>query len=289
MIKTILLTISLIISLQASSYWDQALKSANSVWEKTKDVSSDTLEKTKEVSSDTWEQTKKYSHKGKNRTIEQSVIHGLNALVDTSKIKIEDFSIDDKTDKITMTIMLDGEDHELNIKLDNFDWGVSKDEKYIVFKNIDLSLDIEWLDYLLHDTIKRDNGYYVVNNSASTYSMLYTIKSPVKVDWTAKDKHKFDWVYYQYDKDYINLTKFDIIKSEQIKIKAKLKGSMKDLVLDISHYNLMSAQHRKYIVLKDIKFKTCSKPWIQSLIHQQDDMIILDFIPKVWTLFGGAL
>ena len=47
---------------------------------------------------------KEYSEQGKNVFIEQTLLNGINALVDNTKIKINSFDIDDETDAIKIDI-----------------------------------------------------------------------------------------------------------------------------------------------------------------------------------------
>ncbi len=282
-------------SLQADSLWDSATQSASSLWEKTKQVSSDTFDKTKQITSDTleqtkqitsktWDKTKEYSHKGKNRVLEQTLSNGINALVDTSKIKIESFDINDTTDCIDAVIALQGESQKLKIKIKNFQWSVSKDEQYIIVHHLDMDINIGWIRYLITDMIKRDGENLVLPYQASTYSLLYAIKDNVPFDKELHLYQNFDFVNYPYDKNYVDI-KYFIVKNGEISVNVVLKDSEQPFVCVISDYKFNTANKKTLIVLRNLKFEKCTKPWIQSIIEKQGNQVQFVYSDKLYGLF----
>lgn len=262
-IYLILLLLNLTL-LAGESYWDIATKSANSLWDK----------------------TKQYTHQGKNIAIEKTVLNGINAITDNSKIKVEYFGIDDRTNYIDMVVFLKGEDKKLNIKVKDFSWGISTDKQFIVFENLDISLDITWLNYLLIDKIKRDGGRLVIPNKTSTFSLLYAVKPNIKIEKELPKKEHFDVVYYEYNKDFFHINKFEV-KNHNISTNISIKGSKNNILCSVSNYTLRTANRKNIIVLQDIKFQKCNKPWIQSVIEKQNNEVHFDFNWRLYILFGG--
>jgi len=67
---------------------------------------------------------KEYSTQGKNVLIEQTLLNGINTLVDNKKIKINSFDIKDKTNEIKINVFLEGEDTPLDIDIKKFKWEI---------------------------------------------------------------------------------------------------------------------------------------------------------------------
>jgi hypothetical protein len=285
---SILLTTSYLYA-QEESYWDKVSSGTSSLWGKTKEYGEKAFDTTKEYSSDTWEQTKKYSHQGKNMFIEKTLLHGINALTDNTKIKINKFEIDNKTNVINMAIYLNGEDKELNIEIKNFTWGITENKEDIVFEDLDISLDIEWLDYLLKDSIKRAGGYLIVPNKASTFSLLYSIKPDIKLTKNiTKKEDKFDFVYYKYDENYFKINQFKV-KDKHITTDIRVKGSTEHILCNIKSFDIQTANKKTILAIRNIKFAHCNKPWIQSFIENQNNELYVDFTDKLYSLFKGDI
>ena len=151
---------------------------------------------------------KEYSNQGKNILIEQTLLNGINGLVDTDKIKVKLFDIDDKTDAIKVVLFLKGEDKELQIDIKKFDWGVTEDKKYIVFENLDILLNIPWMQYIVKDMAKRDNGYIKVPHTVALFSLLYSIKPNIDSTYVYRKKKDFDLIKYPYDKNFVQIEHF---------------------------------------------------------------------------------
>lgn len=240
---------------------------------------------TVEISKDVLQKSKDYGNQGKNILIEQTLTNGINALVDNTKIKIELFDINNTTNAIAMQVFLKGEDDILDIDINSFDWGVSKDEKSIVFENLDISLNISWIDYIIKNIIKRGEGYIKVPYDMKLFSLLFSIKPDIDSTYKKEKKEPFDIVKYPYDKKFINIKEF-IVKENNIKSDISLAGSKDGLKFEILSYDLVRANKRTIIALRDIKFKSCNKPWLQSIIEKQENEIHLTHTDDLYNLLN---
>ncbi|MEA2050336.1 MAG: hypothetical protein U9O56_06385 [Campylobacterota bacterium] len=239
------------------------------------------IKTTKELSIEVLKDMKTHSIDGKNSIIENSVKTGINTIVDTKKIKIESFKIDNKTNKIDISLFLKGEDDILDIELNRFNWSTSEDKKYIIFEDIDIVLNIPWLDYIVQNIIKTNNGYIKVKNNIKLYSFLYSIKPSIKTKYK-KDTKKdiFDIVNYPYDKKYIDIKSFKV-KNNKIKADISLKGS-KNFYIDIESFDLVRAKKKTIILLKNINIKRLNKPWILSILKYKEYEISLNYNDKLY-------
>jgi len=170
------------------------------------------IKQTKILSQELLDKSKEYSIQGKNILIEQTLQNGINALVDTSKIKVEKFDINDTTNDIKMEIFLNGEDDILDVDIKSFDWGVSSDNKYIVFENVDILLNIPWINYIVQDIIKRGDGYIKVPKNMTLFSLLFSIKPNIESTYKETKKEPFDIVNYPYDKSYIDIDNLQLVR-----------------------------------------------------------------------------
>jgi len=226
---------------------------------------------------------KEYSIQGKNILIEQTLLNGINALVDNTKIKINKFNIDDQTNAITINTFLDGEDKNLLIDIKKFQWGVTEDKKYIVFENFDINMNIEWLQYIVDDIAKRDNGYIKIPHNVAIFSLLYSIKPNIKTTYKEFQKEPFVLTEYPFDEKYLKIEQLKISK-DMIVTNVWLKGSKENLKIDVDSYDVVTANGKKTIVLRDIKFKEFTKPWIKSIIDAQHNEIHLKYTEKLYNL-----
>lgn len=326
--KHIFLLIILTLALYASedkSLWDKTTSELNFLWESTKDISSEALEKAKDVSSEAlekakdvsdealekakdvsdeaWEKTKEYADKTKNFTLEQALINSTNLSLDTNYIKIEELTINDK--KININIMLKGEDKNLNILLNNFDWSISKDKENIVLKNLDINLDIPWLAYLFKQHISMNNNFLILPYSPATEALLMAIKSSVECKkenvkelpqkwkqlkksmffvWKNRDKNTpFTTMLKKlfvmmYDKQYIKLNSLDI-NDEKVHMIYKLNGSKNMLDIRIDDFGWATANKKSLLAIKDLKLYAANRPWINSLIQKQNSELIFNYDP----------
>ena len=234
---------------------------------------------------DLYDQTKAYSIQGKNIVLEQTLLNGINTIVDTTKIKVEEFDINDTTNVITIKLFLKGEDNIVQLTIDSFDWGISKDDKYIVFENLKVSLNTPWLNYIINNIISRGDGYLKVPKDISLMPLLFSIKPNINSTYIKTTHKVFDIVNYPYNKEFLNIKKFDV-KDNNIEADIFIKGSKENLKFKISSYDLLRANKRTLIVLKNVKFTEFNKPWIKSIIKHQDNEIQLTYTDKLFKLLG---
>ena len=227
---------------------------------------------------------KEYSKQGKNVLIEQTLLNGINMLVDNTKIKINKFDIDDETNVIKIDTFLEGEDKNLLIDIKKFKWGVTEDKKHIVFEDFDINMNIEWLQYIVDDIAKRDRGYIKIPHNVAIFSLLYSIKPNIKTTYKKFDKKPFVLSEYPFDERYLKIEQLEISK-DMIVTNVWLKGSKENLKIDVESYSITTANGKKLIVLKDIKFKEFTKPWIKSIIDAQHNEIHLKYTEKLYNLF----
>ena len=65
-----------------------------------------------------------------------------------------------------------------------------------------------------------------------------------------------------------------------------LKGSKENLKIDVESYNVVTANGKKVIVLKDIKFKEFTKPWIKSIIDAQNNEVHMKYTQKLFEMLN---
>ena len=229
---------------------------------------------------------KEYSIQGKNVLIEKTLLNGINALVDNTKIKIYSFDIDDKTNVIKIDTFLKGEDKNLLIKIDKFQWGVTEDKKYIVFEDFDIDMNIEWMQYIVDDIAKRDRGYIKVPHNVALFSLLYTIKPNIKTTYKYFKKKPFILTEYPFDERYLKIEQLEVSK-EMIVTNVWLKGSKENLRIDVDSYDIVTANGKKTIVLKDITYKEFTKPWIKSIIDLQKNEVHLKYTEKLFEILNA--
>ena len=228
---------------------------------------------------------KEYSVQGKNILIEQTLLNGINALVDNTKIKINSFDIDDETNQIKIDTFLKGEDKNLSIDIKKFKWGVTEDKKYIVFEDFDIDMNIAWMQYIADDVAKRDRGYIKVPHNVALFSLLYTIKPNIETTYKYFKKKPFVITEYPFDEKFLKIEQLEISK-DMIVTNVWLKGSKENLKIDVDSYNVVTANGKKLIVLKDIKFKEFTKPWIQSIIDAQNNEVHIKYTQKLFELLN---
>jgi len=274
--KKILISILLIINLSANedTLFGFSKSDMDQLWDKTKEISKDALIKTKE-----------YSLKAKNRVVEQTVLNGVNALVDTTKIKVVALKIDDETNKIELELFLKGEFKNLVLNVDDFRWGITEDKKSIVFENLKIKSNISWIQSVIDEIKKRDNGYITINNSKKIFALLFSIKPNEDIYYIPKDKKPFDIVHHNYDKSHIKIDRFDV-QNNKIYATVKLSDDINGCVIDIPYFNLLTGNNKTVIVLKDMDIRSFCRPWIESIIKLQEDEIHLDYTPKLYNLLN---
>lgn len=231
---------------------------------------------------------KEYSIQGKNILIEQTLINGINNSVDTTKIKVHTAKINNTNNHIHLDLFLAGEDKNLLIDITKFQWGVSQDKKYIIFEDIDLNMNIEWLNYLFKAFIERENGYIKVRNTPALFSLLYSMKADIPTTYKFVEKKPFTLTAYPFDEKYIKIEHLEINK-ENILSTLWLKDSKDNLDINIKSYTIMIENKKQTIYLKDLQFERCSKPWIQSLVEQHNIEIPLEYNDKIFKMLHSPL
>jgi hypothetical protein len=265
------------------------LLSANSLFDSISEVIEETKNSAGEYGSKAWDLTKKYSNQGKNIVIEESLLKGLNAMVDTNHIKVKIFDIDDETNAIKIIVFLHGEKVDLKVDIKEFEWSVSKDKKNIVFDKLEIAFNIPWIEYLFKELKKQNDGKLVIPYSLATSSLLYTLKPDISPTYTVKKQEPFDFLQYRFDKKYFDMRVFRV-KNYTIKGFIRVlneKNKMEDLEFYIHDYDLHTANNKKYIILNNIDFKSTNKPWIKSIVDNQNKTIQLDFTWNMYLRFGG--
>ena len=197
---------------------------------------------------------------------------------------INKFDINDETNVIKIDTFLEGEDKNLLIDIKKFKWGVTEDKKHIVFEDFDINMNIEWMQYIVDDIAKRDRGYIKIPHNVALFSLLYSIKPNIKSTYKIFKKKPFVLSEYPFDERYLKIEQLEISK-DMIVTNVWLKGSQENLKIDVESYNVTTANGKKVIVLKDIKFKEFTKPWIKSIIDTQHNEIHLKYTEKLYNLF----
>lgn len=236
------------------------------------------------------EKTKKYSIS----LAEKGIQKGINRKVDTKFIKVEKVKLYGKN-SILLDLKLKGEDKNVKFKIVNFDWGVTKDKKLIVLENLKLDIDSPWIEHIYKYYIDANNGYYELPYKVSTKAVLTSIKSQIKTTyngtkavkskewedtktrlsktWKFSNKKDIRFVVAQiYDENYIKVNSFNI-NNNYIDFDLSLKGSKDNFVCTMSNLDWGFGNNKDLLVIKNIKFKECSKPWIKSIIKKQNNEV----------------
>ena len=221
------------------------------------------------------DKVKKAVSKGQDVVVDKTLINGMNAVLDKKHIEIKYLKKNPKTNALTTIIYLNGEKKYLNITLKDFKWGYSKDEEHIILEKINLFVNIPWIEYLLKDSIKRDNGYIILPNYLSISSFLETIKPATKTSFKPYTKKALNPLTYPFNPNFVNLLTFKVNKKT---ITNETLLDKKDhLKFEISHFDLFTANNKKYTVFRNIKFKSINKPWVQSIISKWGNSLKIDY------------
>jgi hypothetical protein len=249
----------------------------------------ETKNSAKEYGTQAWDMTKKYSNQGKNILIEETMLNGINALVDKNHIEVKKFDIDDNTNAIDIVVKLNGEKTNLKTHIKDFTWSVSKDKKHIIFDTLDIDINIPWIGYILEVMKKRNDGKLVIKHSVAIASLLYSLKPSSEPSYQVLQQKPFDFLQYRFNKKYFDIRIFRV-KNYSIKGLIKVLNSdnkMENLEFYIHDYDLHTANKKKYIILNNIDIKSTNKPWIKSIIEQQNKTIQMDFTWNMYLKFGG--
>lgn len=108
--------------------------------------------------------------------IDKSIINDLNNIINQKNIKIKNIKKNQKTNALIIFLDINNETNNLIITLKNFDWRYTKDNKNIILENIDIDISIPWVNYLIKDSLIKNNGYIQLSNNVKIASLLEIIK-----------------------------------------------------------------------------------------------------------------
>lgn len=282
------------------SYWDKALAHSESLWNTTKQLTNDGVDGAKNITSNGLSKTKDIFSQGKKILLEKTLHTSINLALDyNNTIKVNQLSLDDINGStlVSMVVELDGEDKPLHMVLKNFNWDVSEDKEFIILENLDISLDIAWLNYLIQEELKKNNGYLKLSYSLAKETFLQTLKQKTKTTYnlTKKQDKKGNIIVVPSDM-FVNNggnTLEDIAKKlsdgvfiQPIFIKQNgneieghfgLLGSEKGLLLTIPYFDWATANEKKLIVLTNIDYNKCNKPWVIAVLQKHHKQILFQY------------
>jgi hypothetical protein len=291
----------------SNSYWDKAVTNTESLWNTTKQLTNDGVDGAKNLTFNGFSKTKDIFSQGKKILLEKTLLTSINLALDyNNTIKVNQLSLDDTNGStlLSMEVELDGEDKPLHIVLKNFDWDVSEDKEFIILENLDISLDIAWLNYLVQEELKKNNGSLKLSYSLAKETFLQTVKQKTQTTFVANisnskqknipynqkfqlvqkilaenDKDVFVHIIRElYDENYIK--PIYIQKNEKsIEAHFLLTGSEKPFLITFEDFDWATANDKKLIVISNIKLKDCNKPWIGSLLKKSHEQIIVEYNP----------
>ena len=227
----------------------------------------------------------KIVQKGESVLVDKTLTNSINAVLDKKHIEIKSLKKNLKTNALQMIVYLNGEKKYLSIILKDFEWGYSKDEESIIIQKIKLSTNIEYIEYLINDTLKRYHNVIVVPNYLSTASFLESIRPPKKINYIPKARAPFDFLRYKFDKRYFNVEDF-VVKNKTLKAQMFAKGSDK-IQFELGRYDLFTSNNRRFIVMKNISIKSTNKPWMASIIKTWNNSIRFDYEDNFYQVLAG--
>lgn len=115
--------------------------------------------------------------------VEQSIINDLNKILNQKNIKIKEIKKDPKTNILNIYINANNGNEEFILTLKKFNWGYTQDEKNIVLEDMDIVLNIPWMDYLIKDSLVKNNGYVILANDKKIANFLENIKPAIKINY----------------------------------------------------------------------------------------------------------
>lgn len=267
------------------SLTNKALSNMELLWGVAKDITKEVIDESVKVGSEVMDDGVKYSQKGKNILIEQTVINSLNLYFDPENINIKKFTIADDN-SINLEVFLNGEDEKLKVHLEEFQWSVSLDEKYILIEDIKIDLNIPWLQYLVDEKIKLDAGDLKLRNSKGLFAALFAIKPNKKSHKNGTSK-LFDLFSHKFDKKKFYISKPKVYGST-LKIDFLFDGSSKPCKLELPNYKLLTANKKTVIVIKGFDDVTFCKPWIKSIIDSSSKEIHLKYDDKLFNILANS-
>jgi hypothetical protein len=284
----------------SNSYWSKAVANTESLWKTTKQLTNDGVDGAKNLTSNGLSKTKDIFSQGKKILLEKTLLTSINLALDyNNTIKVNKLSLDDTNGStlVSMVVTLDGEDKPLQIVLKNFNWDVSEDKEFIILENLDISLDIAWLNYLIQEELKKNNGYLKLSYSFAKETFLQTLKQKTKTtyNFTEKEDKKENIIIVPSDIFVNNGDNIleDIAKKlsdgvfiQPIFIKQNgneieghfgLLGSEKGLLLTIPYFDWATANEKKLIVLTNIDYNKSNKPWVVAVLQKHHKQILFQY------------
>lgn len=288
-----------------SSPWKKAIEQTDFLWDKTKQITLNTIDSAKNIASNGVHKTNNILSEGKQIILQRVLLTSLNVGLDyNNTIKVNDLVLNNETGSFWLLVKLDGEDRELNINVKHFDWDIIENKQFIVLENIDVSLDIAWLDYILQEYLKVHNGYIKVKYSLAKETFLRSLKENRKTTYiessTSNEKeialynqkieeikeilNKNDENFLEnimkelYDEAYLSPV-FIKKNGSLLECNFSLAESEKDFFITFEDFDWATANEKKLIVIENIKIKECSKPWIESVLKKHREQIIFKYNP----------
>jgi hypothetical protein len=290
---------------ETSSTWKKAIEQTDFLWDKTKQITLNTIDGAKNIASNGVHKTSNILSEGKQIILKRVLLTSLNAGLDyNDTIKVNDLRLNSENGSFWLLVKLDGEDRELSVDVKHFDWDIIENKQFIILENIDVSLDIAWLDYILQEYLKTHNGYIKVKYSLAKETFLRSLKENRKTTYVANitsneqkialQNQKIEEIKEIINKDDENFLEniikelFDEAYVSPIFIKKNgnslecnfsLAESEKDFFITFEDFEWATANEKKLIVIEKIKLKDCSKPWIESILKKYHEQIIFKYNP----------
>jgi hypothetical protein len=288
-----------------NSPWKKAIEQTDFLWDKTKQITLNTIDGAKNIASNGVSTTNNILSDGKQLILRRILLTSLNVGLDyNDTIKVNDLILNSANGSLSLLVKLDGEDRELSINVKYFDWDIIENKQFIVLENIDVSLDIAWLDYILQEYLKTHSGYIKVKYSLAKETFLRSLKENRKTTYvgniTSNEKeitlqnqkieeiktiiNKNDDNFLEhiikelYDEAYISPI-FIKKNGNLLECNFSLAESEKDLFITFEDFEWTTANEKKLIVIENIKLKDCSKPWIDSILKKYHEQIVLKYNP----------
>lgn len=286
-----------------NSYWNKAMGHTDFLWNKTKELTLNTVDNAKNITTDSVNSSKGALSKWKRILLEQTLVTSINFGLDyNDTIKVNNIIINDLNNSLSFYIKLDGEDKELTLDIKHFDWSITENKEFIILENLDVSLDIAWLDSVLKEYLKRHNGSIKVKYSVGKETFLHSIKANIKttndVNSLNSEKEKVqenqklnavkelleqndenlleNIVKALYDETYIKPIYIQK-NGKSIEANFALLGSEKGFIITLEDFDWATANEKTLIAIGNIKFKDCNKPWIESLLKKHHEQILVQY------------
>ena len=285
-----------------NSYLDVFFENANTAWNKTKEASNQTLNTTKEITNKGLNNTKSFFGKSKTYLIQETLITTLNLSLDyNNTIKVEHLKIEDNN-TIRASIILQGEEQNLTLLVRSYDWGLSKDKKFIILENIDVDFSIPWLGYLFQDYLDFHNGYIKLSYSLSKETLLSSLKKSIETTYADdKDRLSDDYkdrfirleaivkegeenflekIFQEFlDPIYIKDVSIKKDNEEVIHIGFTTTHNNEEIFCSFGNFMWGTANKKTLIAIENIEAKGCNKPWLDAFMKKNKEQVLFKYTP----------